>query len=105
MGKVAIGDQSQYHGILDVYMAAKGTRQTDGVDFLQVQLVHQQLHACIERCLGTLDGADIVLGDGNQGFTFADHVGEGAAVLYDTWGFCSHGTVKQAVLIDDAGQI
>ena len=53
--------------------------------WLDALLFHQQLDAGIERGLGELDGAHVVLGHGDArlAFAFAQQIGEGAAVLDD----------------------
>ena len=59
----AIGDQAEDHRVLDVDMAAEGAGEPDAVDLLDAELVHQQARAGIERGLGQLDGAHVVLRD------------------------------------------
>ena len=47
----------------DVDVAAEGAGEADAVDMLDAQVIHQQPDACIERRLGELDGAHVVLRD------------------------------------------
>jgi hypothetical protein len=82
MLQVTIRNEAQDHRVLHVDMAAEGTGQPDGVDRGEFQLVHQQPHAGIQRGLGKLDRAHIVLGDRNQRLAFADHIAERAARLH-----------------------
>ena len=76
----AIGDQAQDHRIFHVDMAAEGAGEPDAVDLVDAELVHQQPRAGIERRLGQLDGAHVILGDRDQRLAVAHHIGEGAAV-------------------------
>ena len=46
-----------------VDLAAEGAGQPDLVDGVDLELVHQQPDAGVQRGLGELDGADVVLGD------------------------------------------
>ena len=76
----AIGDQAQDHRILHVDMAAEGAGKPDAVHLFEPQLVHQQAHARIERGLGQLNGAHVILRDRDQRLAIAHHIGEGAAM-------------------------
>ena len=62
----AIGDEAEDHRIFDVDMAAEGAGEADAVDLVDAELVHQEPRAGIERGLGELDGAHVVLGDGDD---------------------------------------
>ena len=53
------------------------------LDLRDAVAVHQQLDAGIERGLGELDGAHVVLRDGDARLALADEVGEGAAGRFD----------------------
>ena len=74
------GMRPEDHREFHVDMAAEGAGEADAVDMVDAELVHQQPRAGIERGLGQLDGAHIVLRDGDDGLAVAQHVGEGAPV-------------------------
>ncbi len=59
----AVGNHAEHHRVLDVDMAAEGAGEPDAVDAFDLHPLHQQPHAGIERGLGELDRADVVLGD------------------------------------------
>ena len=62
----AVGDHAEHHGVLDVDVAAERAGQPDAVDVLDAEPVHQQAHAGIERRLGELDRAHVVLRDAER---------------------------------------
>ena len=64
--------------------AAERAGKADAVDLPDAELVHQQAHAGIERSLGKLDCAHVVLDDLQRHLTFPEYVGEGASLLHDT---------------------
>ena len=78
--EIAIGDQAQHHGVFRIDEGAEGAGEADAVDMVDALLFHQQLDAGIERRLGELDGAHVVLGDGDARLAFLQQIGEGAAV-------------------------
>ena len=57
------GIEPEDHRVGRVDLAAEGAGQPDVVDLVDRQLVHQQADAGVQRGLGQLDGADVVLGD------------------------------------------
>jgi hypothetical protein len=69
-------------------------------------VLEQQVDAGAQRCLGQLDGAHVVLGDGETHTVRLVHdVAEGAAVLDDAIGALGEVALHDAVGVDDAGQI
>ena len=64
-------------------MAAERPGQPDRVDRVDPELVHQQAGAGIKGRLGELNGADIVLGDGDCRLAVANGVREGPAARPD----------------------
>ena len=57
------GHEAQDHRVERVDLAAERAGQPDLVDRLDLELVHEQPDAGVQRRLGELDGADVVLGD------------------------------------------
>ena len=57
------GIEPEDHRVDRVDLAAERAGQPDLVDRVDAELVHQQPDAGVERGLGELDGADVVLGD------------------------------------------
>ena len=57
----------------------KAPASVDPADALDAQPVHQQPGAGVERRLGELDGADVVLRDADLGLARVQQVAEGAA--------------------------
>ncbi len=105
LGQVAVRDQPEDHCVLHIDVAAERTGKADGVDALQFQPVHQQLHPGIKCCLGKLDGAHVVLGDRDQRFALAHHVRERTARLHHARAAMRIGAIEHAVLVDDACEI
>jgi hypothetical protein len=81
----AVGDEAEDRGPHGVDVAAEGTGQGDPVHAVDPEVVHQQPDAGVERGLGELDGADVVLGDEDPRAVGAlvEQVGEGAPVGLD----------------------
>jgi hypothetical protein len=63
VAEVAVGIEPEDHRVDRVDLAAEGAGQADLVDGVDLELVHQQPDAGVERGLGELDRADVVLGD------------------------------------------
>ena len=61
--EVAVGDEPEDHRVERVDLAAERAGEPDLVDGLDAGVVHQQARAGVERGLGELDRADVVLGD------------------------------------------
>ncbi len=66
--QVAVGDQPQDHRVGGVDVAAESACQSDPVDLVDAEMVHQQPTAGVQRRLGQLDCPDIVLGHDNRWF-------------------------------------
>ena len=79
----AVGDEAEDHRVFHVDVAAEGAGKDDALDLVDAVVVHEQLHAGIERRLGELDGADVGLGDHDARLALADDIGEGAAARFD----------------------
>src|SRR5690242_15538317 len=58
-----IRNEAQDHRELHIDMTAEGTGEADAIDVIDAELVHEKPRTCIERGLGELDGAHVVLGD------------------------------------------
>ena len=85
-GEVAVGDEAQDHRVERVDLAAERAGEPDLVDGLDLEVVHQQPDAGVERGLGELDGAHVVLGDEDARATvgrLVQDVAEGATVRHD----------------------
>ena len=54
-GWVAVGHQTQNHGVGHIDMAAEGTGERDAGHALRAEAIHQQPHPGIKRALGKLD--------------------------------------------------
>ena len=63
VGEVAVGDEPEDHRVDRVDLAAERAGQADLVELVDLELVHQQPDAGVERGLGELDRPDVVLGD------------------------------------------
>ena len=61
--EIAVGDEPEDHRVDGVDLAAERAGEADLVDLLDREMVHEQPDAGVERGLGELDGADVVLGD------------------------------------------
>ena len=78
----AVGDEAEHERVERVDVAAERAGEPDRVDVVQrcqPGVVHQQPHAGVQRGLGELDRAHVVLGDAQLGSTVArlvQHVGE-----------------------------
>ena len=70
--------------MLNVDMAAKGAGERDAVDRRNAIVIHQQAHTSIERGLAELDGAHVVLGDGDARLALSDQIAKGPPVGLDT---------------------
>ncbi len=81
--EVAIGDEAENHRIFRIDERAEGAGKADAIDMIDALLVEQQFDAGIKRRLGELDGAHVVLGDGDALLTLMHEIGEGAAVRQD----------------------
>ena len=61
--QVAVGNHAEHHRVFDVDVAAERAGQPDPIDALDSQMLHQQADAGVQRGLGQLDGAHVVLRD------------------------------------------
>src|SRR6478752_6098909 len=105
--EVAVRHEAQDHRVGRVDLAAERPGEADLVHGVDLQLVHQQPDARVERGLGELDGSDIVLGDHDAraaGDPLVQDVPRGAAVGDDARRARGERSVDHAVLGDDAGQ-
>ena len=108
LAEIAIRDHAKHHRILDINMAAKGTRQPDAVDFVDPHSLHEQPHAGIQSRLAQLNGTHIVLHNFQSWCAAAcpvEFIGEGTPIsLYPR---VAHGkfAADRTVLTDDAGQV
>ena len=76
--QIAVRNHAEDHGVFDVDVAAEGAGEADAVDLLDAEVVHQQPHARIERSLGELDRAHVVLGDLQRHRAAIARIGESA---------------------------
>ena len=106
----AVGEEAEHERVERVDVAAERAGQPDRADVVQRRqpgVVHQQPHAGLQRGLGQLDGAHVVLGDAQRGSTVArlvQHVGEDAAVLDDPRRARGQRAVDGAVGVEHPGQ-
>ena len=107
VGEVAVGDEPEDHRVGRVDLAAERAGQPDLVDGVDLELVHQQPDAGIQRGLGELDRPDVVLGDrdaraGTRPVALVEDVAERPAVGDDPRRARGERAVDDAVLGDDA---
>ena len=61
--ELAVRNHAEHHRVLDVDVAAERAGEADAIDVLDAQVLHQQPDARVQRGLGELDGAHVVLRD------------------------------------------
>ena len=71
LGERAVGNHAEHHRVLDVDVAAERAGEADAVDMVDAEPLHQQPHARVERRLGELDRAHVVLRDAKRRAAFA----------------------------------
>ena len=110
-GRIASGDyilqpaiwhHAQHHCIFRVNMGAERACQRYLVNGRDAHLVHQQFEACMQRCFGQLDSADIVLHNGD---CLAKLIAESAAIRAYSVCCCGQRTVNYAIFINNTCQI
>ena len=109
VGEIAVRDEAEDHRVGRVDLAAERPGQPDLVDGIHAELVHQQPDARVERRLGQLDGADVVLGDRDPRPAagvgrLVEDVAERPAVRDDPRRARGERAVDHAVGGDDAGE-
>jgi hypothetical protein len=103
--KLAVRDHAEHHGVFYVDVTAEGAGEHDAVDRVDLEPVHQQAGASVERRLGQLDRAHVVLHDADLRLALANQVGEGAALGLNARRALSQAAVDGAVAQDDAGEV
>ena len=108
--QVAVGQHAEHRRVLDVDVAAECAGETDAVDVVDAEPIHEQRDAGIQRRLRELNRAHVVLRDLHldrvrTGDASMQNVGERPAVLDDARGARGQSPVEHAVLIDDPGEI
>src|SRR5882762_2489624 len=86
-------------------MIAERAGQPDAVDLVDAHVVHQQPDARVQRRLGELNRAYVVLGDLQWRRSSIHRVGKGAPGLHDPIAARGECAVHHPVLADDAGEI
>ena len=102
--RLAVGDHAEDEGVLRVDLAPERAREGDPVHRVDPHPVHEEARARVERRLGELDLAHVVLGDRNLGLAGPDDVGPGAPAPYDARRAFGESPVDGAVRVDDAGE-
>ena len=107
--EVAVGDEPEDHRVERVDLAAEGAGEPDLVDRVDLELVHQQPDAGVQRGLAELDRADVVLGDrdarpGTGSVALVEDVAERPAVGHDPRRARGKRAVDDAVLGHDPGE-
>ena len=82
--EIAVGNHAEHRGVLHIDMATEGASKTNTVHGFDAEAVHEQADARIQRSLGELDSANVVLRNAQHLRAFMQHIGEGAAVFDDT---------------------
>ena len=60
-------------------------------------MIHQQLDACVKRCLGQLNGANIGLADDDARIGLLEQIREGTAIPDNARRFGGHGAIDNAI--------
>ena len=105
--KIAVRDEPQDHRVGGVDLAAERAGETDLVDRVDAELIHQQADPGIQRGLGELDGTDVVLGDDHARPArdpIVQDVARRPAIGDDPRGARRERPVHHAVLGDHAGE-
>ncbi len=60
LAQIAVGNHAENHRVLDVDVAAERAGETDAIDVIDAEPLHEQRDSGIQRRLRQLDGAHIV---------------------------------------------
>ena len=105
VGRVAVGHEAEHERVHRVDVVAERAGEPDPVDVVDPVALAEQHAARVERRLGELDLADVVLGDRQQRLAVGEDVGEGAAVGDDPGRACRERAVDRAVGREHAGEV
>ena len=100
----AVRDQPEDHRVFRIDVAAESAGKADPVEPVGAELVLQQLDARIERALGELDRADIVLRDRYAVFAVVNEVRECTTVRLNAGRARRECPVNRAVGPEDSGE-
>ena len=104
--QIAVGNHAEYHRVLDVDVAAEGAGETNAVDVIDSQALHQQLDAGVQRCFRQLDCAHVGLRDLHLARRpDAADVRESPPFATIRGAARGQPPIQDAVLADDAGQV
>ena len=101
----AVGDEPEHHRVDRVDVRAERAGQADPVDVVDPVVVHQQTAARVQRALGQLDLAHVVLREHEPGLGLVHDVRARAAVVDHARGAILRAGVDHAVGGEDAREV
>src|SRR5262249_50612915 len=99
--EIAVRDHSEHHRVFHVDMTAEGAGESNPIYVIGAKVIHQQPYSGVERSLGELNRADVVLRDHQRVRARVKNIRVGAAVLDDAPGAGGELAIDHAITVDD----
>jgi len=99
--EIALGNQAEHHREFHINVGTKGAGQSNTVNLLYTEVLHQEFRARMQCSFGQLNCAYVVLQNTNSRIAIVQNVGLGPAILDDSLGLR---WLDLSVGADDAGR-